>query len=189
VGSLGGSFGAAFNLACSPKTIRSKRLFMRTPLLHFGAMIALTKNLLVLTVLFAFPITCLRADDKPLFAPRPTKDPKANKDRARGAGIFEMIVDKPSGKVKEVFVRSSTKNVLLDADVINTFLQWRFKPNTQSFVKIVVAFTADSDTAFYPAGRTMHATNRGIPMSFKEPVAAAKLWGWFSELYGAAGHR
>jgi len=49
------------------------------------------------------------ADDKPLFAPRPTKDPVASKKHAQGAGIFEMIVDKPSGKVQEVWVRSSTK--------------------------------------------------------------------------------
>ena len=60
------------------------------------------KNLLILTVLFvSFPIACLRADDKPLVAPRPTKDPMASKKRCQGAGIFEMIVDKPSGKVKE----------------------------------------------------------------------------------------
>ena len=147
------------------------------------------KNLLMLTVLFAFPITCLLADDKPLFAPRPAKDPKASKDHAQGAGIFQIIVDKPSGKVREIFVRSSTKNVLLDADVINAFLQWRFKPNTESSVKIVVAFTADKDTAFYPVGSTIHATNRGFPISFKEPVKPEKLWQWFPELYSAAGHR
>jgi hypothetical protein len=88
-----------------------------------------------------------------------------------------------------VFVRSSTKNVLLDADVINTFLQWRFKPNTASSLTIVVAFTADKDTAFCPTDGNIHATNRGIPISFKEPIAPGKLWQWFSELYGAAGHR
>jgi hypothetical protein len=100
-----------------------------------------------------------------------------------------MIVDKPSGKVTAVFIRSSTKNVLLDADVINTFLQWRFKPNTESSVKIVVSFTANSDAALYPVGHTMHATNRGIPWPFNEPIAPAKLWQGFSEFYGAAGHR
>jgi TonB family protein len=148
------------------------------------------KNLLVLTVLFAsFPITCLYADEKPLSAPRPTKDAMASKNHAQGAGIFEMIVDKSSGKVQGVYVRSSTKNLFLDADVINTFLQWRFKPNTQSSVTIVVAFTADKDTAFYPVGHTVHAMNRGFPVPFKEPVKPEKLWQWFPELYGAAGHR
>jgi hypothetical protein len=148
------------------------------------------KDLLILTVLLiSFPITCLHADDKPLFAPRPTKDPVASKKHCQGAGIFEMIVDKPSGKVKEVFVKSSTNDVFLDADVINTFLQWRFKPNTQSSVKIVVAFTADKDAGFYPVGDTVRPTNRGIPAPFDKPVAPAKLWQWFSELYGAAGHR
>jgi hypothetical protein len=148
------------------------------------------KNLLVLTMLFAsFGITCLGADDKPLFAPRPTKDPMASKKHCQGAGIFEMIVDKPSGKVKEVFVRSSATDLFLDADVINTLLQWRFKPNTQSSVKIVVAFTADKDTAFCPVGHTIHPTNRGIPWPFTEPIAPAMLWGRFSEFYGAAGHR
>jgi len=148
------------------------------------------KNLLILAVLFvSFPITYLRADDKPLFAPRPTKDSKASEKHAQGAGIFEMIVDKPAGKVREVWVRSSTKDLFLDADAINTFLQWRFKPNTQSSVKIVVAFTADKDVAFYPVGPAIHATNHGIPWPFKEPIAPAKLWQWFSELYGAAGHR
>jgi hypothetical protein len=148
------------------------------------------KNLLILTVLFvSLPITYLRADDKPLFAPRPTKDPMASKKHCQGAGIFEMIVDKPSGKVKEVFVRSSTTDLFLDADTINTLLQWRFKPNTKSSVKIMIAFTADSDAAFYPVGHTMHATNHGIPWPFKEPIAPAMLWGRFSEFYGAAGHR
>ncbi len=101
-------------------------------------MIASRKNLLVLTVLFAsFPITCMRADEKPLSAPRPKKDAMASKNHAQGAGIFEMMmVDKPSGKVQVVYVRSSTKNLFLDADVINTFLQWSFKPNTQSSVPI-----------------------------------------------------
>ena len=148
------------------------------------------KNLLVVIVLFApSALTLLGTDDKPLFAPRPAKDAKASQEHCEGAGIFQMIVDRPSGKVKEVFIRSSTKNVLLDADVINTFLQWRFKPNTASSVTIAVAFTADKDTAFYPAGDNIHARNRGIPLSFKEPIAPGKLWQWFSELYGAAGHR
>jgi len=148
------------------------------------------KNLLILTVLFAlFGIGCLRGDDRPLFAPRPTKDPMASKKHCQGAGIFEMIVDKPSGKVKEVFVRSGTTDLFLDADVINTLLQWRFKPNTESSIKIVISFTADSDAAFYPVGHTMHATNRDIPWPFKEPIAPAKVWQWFPARYGAAGHR
>jgi TonB family protein len=147
------------------------------------------KSLFILTILLvSFPIICLRADDKPLFAPRPIKDPTASKKHCQGAGMFQMIVDKPSGKVKGVFVRSSTNDVLLDADVINTFLQWRFKPNTQSSVKIVVAFTADKDAAFYPVGPTV-PTHRGIPARFDEPIAPGNLWQWFSELYGAAGHR
>jgi len=58
------------------------------------------KSLLILTVLFvALSITCLHADDKPLFAPRPVKDPVASNKHSQGAGIFEIIVDKPSGKV------------------------------------------------------------------------------------------
>ena len=190
VGGLDDSFGAASNLACSLKTIRSKRLFMRISLLDSRRMIAPMKNVLILMVTSTlFGVTCLRGDDKPLFAPRPTKDPMASKKQCQGTGIFEMVVDKPSGKVKEVFVRSSTKDLFLDADVINTFLQWRFKPNTQSSATIVVAFTADKDAASYPVGRTIHATNRGFPVPFTEPVAPAKLWQWFPERYGAAGHR
>jgi hypothetical protein len=147
-------------------------------------------NLIILTVPFvSFGITFLRADDKPLFAPRPAKDPVASKKHSQGAGIFEIIVDKPSGKVQAVWVRSSTNDVLLDADVVNTFLRWCFKPNTESFVRIVVAFKADSDAAFYPIVRTFHPTNRGLPMPFTEPIAPGKLWQWFSERYGAAGHR
>jgi hypothetical protein len=147
-------------------------------------------NPVMLTLLFASSaLMVVTADDKPLFAPRPTKDAKASNEHCQGAGIFQMIIDKPSGKVKEVFVRSSTKNILLDADVINTFLQWRFKANTASSVTIAVTFTADKDTGFYPAGDNVHASNRGLPISFKEPVAPGKLWQWFSELYGAAGHR
>ena len=158
--------------------------------MHTLRSLASMKILVIPIVLFVlFGITSLRADDKPLFAPRPTKDPVASKKHSQGAGIFEIIVEKSSGKVQAVWVRCSTNDVLLDADVINTFLQWRFKPNTQSFVRIVVAFTADNDAAFYPIVRTFRPTNRGLPMPFTEPVAAAKLWQWFSERYGAAGHR
>jgi hypothetical protein len=115
------------------------------------------KSFLILTLLFSsFAITPLRADDNPLFAPRPTKDSKASEKHAQGAGIFEMIVDKHTGKVKGVFIRSSTKDVSLDADVINTFLQWRFKPNTESSIKVVVLFTGDKNEAFYPVGRKIH---------------------------------
>jgi hypothetical protein len=85
-------------------------------------MIPSMKNPLILTVLFASPvITDLRADDKPPFAPRPTKDPIASKKHCQGAGIFQMAIDKPSGKVKAVLVGSSTNDVFLDAVVINTF--------------------------------------------------------------------
>jgi hypothetical protein len=110
-------------------------------------------------------------------------------NHAQGAGIFEMIVDKPSGKVKGVYVRRSTNNLFLEADLINAFSQWHFKPNTESFRIIVVAFTADNDTVFYPVGSTIHATNRGLPIPFKEPVKPEELWQWFPELYGAAGYR
>jgi hypothetical protein len=113
----------------------------------------------------------------------------ASKKHSQGAGIFQMAVDKPSGKVKAVFVGSSTNDVFLDADVINTFFQWRFKPNTQSLVTIVVAFAADKDAAFYPVGHNIHPTNRGFPAPFDEPVTPAKSWQWFPERYGAAGHR
>jgi len=153
-------------------------------------MIPSIKNPLIPTVLLAsLVITGLPADDKPLFAPRPTKDPIASKKHCQGAGIFQMAVDKPSGKVKAVLVGSSTNDVFLDAAVINTFLQWRFKLNTQSLVTIVVAFTADKDTAFYPVGSKIHPTNRGFPVPFDAPVTPAKLWQWFPERYGAAGHR
>jgi hypothetical protein len=105
---------------------------------------------------------------------------------AQGAGIFEMIVEKPSGKVKGVYVRSSTHNPFLEADLINAFSQWHFKPHTESSVIIVVAFTADNDAVFYPVGSTIHATNRGLPIPFREPVKPEELWQWFPELYGAA---
>jgi len=106
----------------------------------------------------------------------------ASKKHCQGAGIFETVVDKPSGKVKEVFVGSSTKDVYLDADVINTFLQWRFKPNTQSSVKVLVEFPADKDLGLYPVGPTMHPTNRGMPVPFNDPISPAKLWQWYSEV-------
>ena len=60
------------------------------------------KNLLILTALFAsFGVKCLRADDKPLFAPRPTKDAMASKKHCQGAGIFGMDVDKLRAKLKK----------------------------------------------------------------------------------------
>ena len=67
--------------------------------------------------------------------------------------------------------------LFLDTDVINTFLQWRFQPNRQSAVVLVVAFTADKDDAYYPVGPSIHATNYGFSVLFKEPVKPEKLWG------------
>jgi hypothetical protein len=110
-------------------------------------------------------------------------------NHAQGAGIFEMIVDKPSGKVKGVYVMSSTKNLFLEAELINAISQWHFKPNTESSVIIVVAFTADNDAVFYPVGSTIHATNQGLPIPFKERVKPEELSQWFPEVYGAAGYR
>src|SRR5947209_15262860 len=78
---------------------------MRISLLDSRRMIASMKNVLILTVTStSFGVTCLRGDDKPLFAPRPTKDPMASKKHCQGAGIFQMAVDRPSGKVKAVLV-------------------------------------------------------------------------------------
>jgi hypothetical protein len=108
-------------------------------------------------------------------------------DCAQGVGIFEIIVDKHSGKVKGVYVRSSTKNLFLEADLINAFSQWHFKPNTKSPLTIVVAFTADKGAVFYPVGHTIHGTNRGLPIPFGEPVNPEKLWQWFPEVYGGGG--
>jgi hypothetical protein len=98
-------------------------------------------------------------------------------NHAQGAGIFEMIVDKPSGKVKGVYVRRSTNNLFLEADLINAFSEWHFKPNKASSLIIVVAFTADNDAVFYPVGSTIHATNRGLPIPFKEPLNATAVIG------------
>ena len=107
----------------------------------------------------------------------------------QGAGIFEMIVEKPSGKVKGVYVRSCTNNLFLEAELINAFSQWHFKPTQSRPLIIVVAFTADNDAVFYPVGSTIHATNRGLPIPFREPVKPDELWQWFPELYGATGYR
>jgi hypothetical protein len=41
---------------------------------------------------------------------------------------------------------------------------------TKHAVLCYPSFTADNDTASYPIGRTIYATNRGSPTSFKEPV-------------------
>src|SRR2546423_11894216 len=113
--------------------------------------------LLISLALIGADITFVRADEKPVFAPRPRKDSKASESHAQGAGIFEMIVDKSSGKVSGVYVRCSTGNLFLDTDVINTFVQWRFQANRQSTVLLVVAFTADKDEAYYPVGPKIHA--------------------------------
>jgi len=99
-----------------------------------------------------------------------------------------MNIDTSSGKVKQVFVRSSTNDLFLDAAAINTFLQWRFKPRTVAVLRLPVAFGADSDTAFYPIKITTHTANRGLPAPFRDPVTAAKLWQLFPEAYGGLAH-
>jgi hypothetical protein len=143
------------------------------------------KHFLIFTVFVtSLNIICLRADDKPLAAPRPTKDPEASKKHAQGSGVFVMTINKPSGKVTCVGVRSSTGNVFLDVDVINTLLQWRFKSNvtghpctsctaTESEISLPVTFTADSDAAVYPVGRA--PSHRGIPGCFSGPLTPGKL--------------
>ncbi|MEP7016242.1 MAG: hypothetical protein ABI925_12445 [Verrucomicrobiota bacterium] len=89
-----------------------------------------------------------------------------------------MIIDKPSGKVRGVEVKNSTGNLFLDCDVINTFLQWRFKPNTEQFITIVVAFGPENDVASYPVGPPAYPGRR-LPATFTEPITPAKLNQWF----------
>jgi hypothetical protein len=153
-------------------------------------MIPSMKNPLIPTVLLAsLVITGLPADDKPLLLRDRQRIQSLARSIVRARGYSKWLSTSLRGKVKAVLVGSSTNDVFLDAAVINTFLQWRFKLNTQSLVTIVVAFTADKDTAFYPVGSKIHPTNRGFPVPFDAPVTPAKLWQWFPERYGAAGHR
>ena len=118
----------------------------------------------------------LRADDKPLVAPRPSKDADAIARGAQGAGVFVLTIDKPSGRVKCVTVERSTRNVLLDADTINTLLQWRFQPNKESSVTIPIMFTRNSPTANYPVGDVPFKYGRRLPGCFTAPITRGVLW-------------
>jgi TonB family protein len=144
---------------------------------NYGSIVM--KNLPIVAMLLAFfTVTSVRADDKPLVAPRPTKDPIASKKHCQGTGVFSMIIKK-SGEVQGVMVESSTGNVFLDADVINTFLRWRFKSDTKSFITITVLFKADDDTAFYPVGNLPRPLNPKLPAVFTESITPGKLNQWF----------
>ena len=141
------------------------------------------KHFLIVTVLFiSFPMICLRADDKPLASPRPTKDPVASKKHLHGSGLFFVGIDKPSGKVKLVQICRSTGNVFLDVDVINTLLQWRFKPNVESVIRIPITFTPDNDVASFPVGGTW-GSRPCVNISFSEPVTPSRLHQLFPTLY------
>jgi outer membrane biosynthesis protein TonB len=136
---------------------------------------------LLALVLCAAVTAPLRAGDKPLAAPRPIKDAVASQKHLAGTGVFTITVDRVSGKVKSVGVGISTTNVFLDTDVVNTLLQWKFGPGFtggkdigagESLIILPVAFTADSDTAFYP----QYSSNRALNLRriFTAPITPAK---------------
>ena len=127
-------------------------------------------------LLFAsFGATSASADDKPLFSPRPTKDPEASKRHCEGTGVFSMLIKK-NGEVQGVMIQASTGNVFLDADVINTFLRWRFNQDAKSFITIAVSFKADVDTAFYPVGKLPRwSSNPRLPAVFTQSITPGKL--------------
>jgi hypothetical protein len=123
----------------------------------------------------------LRAGDKPLSAPRPTKDAVASQKHFAGTGVFLIIVDRVTGKLKSVGVGISTGNVFLDTDAVNTLLHWRFGPGFtggkdigagESQIILPVAFTAESDTGLYPP----YSSNRALNLRrfFTEPITPAK---------------
>jgi len=58
-----------------------------------------------------------------------------------GSGIFEVQVDRASGRVVDVAVVKTTGSKLLDRSAVETLHHWVFRPNSVLSAKIPITFT------------------------------------------------
>ena len=73
-------------------------------------------------------------------APNPEYPMKAKNLGYQGQGIYRLIVNEKSGIVDEVKVMKTTGHRELDATVVMTFFNWKFKPGALNHRDILVIF-------------------------------------------------
>ena len=73
--------------------------------------------------------------------PPPEYPYEARRARITGSGIIVLELDRSTGKVKTAYMAPSTGKPILDRAALDAFRQWRFKPGTQSPIKIPIDFT------------------------------------------------
>lgn len=76
-----------------------------------------------------------------IFKPRIQYPYEARRNRITGSGIIVVELDRATGKVKSASMAPSTGSGILDQAALSAFRQARFKPGTQSPIKIPISFT------------------------------------------------
>jgi TonB family protein len=104
-------------------------------------------SLLLITAYFAIAANPPKA--KLLAAPRPVKTGEASSRHLAGAGMFVLLLDMASGRVKSIVIQKSTGQPLLDECAVKALRQWRAAPGTVRTITLPVIFTVNDDAARY----------------------------------------
>jgi TonB family protein len=74
-------------------------------------------------------------------APKPVYPEQARRDRHVGKGLFGLIVDQSTGKVRIVHVLISTGHQILDDAARQALSGWRFTPGSVDKTTVPMIFT------------------------------------------------
>ena len=75
-----------------------------------------------------------------IFAPKPDYPIEARRRHITGSGVCMVTID-PNGNVIDATMARSIGNPILDNAAVSAFRRWRFKPGTNSKIKIPIDFT------------------------------------------------
>ena len=75
-----------------------------------------------------------------IFAPKPDYPIEARRRHITGSGVCVVTID-PNGNVIDATMAPSIGNPILDSAAVSAFRRWRFRPGTNSKIKIPIDFT------------------------------------------------
>jgi TonB family protein len=80
-----------------------------------------------------------------IFAPKPDYPIEARRRHITGSGVCVVTID-PDGNVIDATMARSIGNPILDNAAVSAFRRWRFRPGTDSKIKVPINFTMTGDS-------------------------------------------
>jgi TonB family protein len=85
-------------------------------------------------------LTGAQAKRLAVFAPKPEYPEAARKQHLMGKGIFLLNLNAQTGQVKSIKIEKGTGSRILDAACLKALINWRFKPTSNTKVRVPVMF-------------------------------------------------